>query len=138
MRLLFLALLTLAIAAGPSPAAAPADCTGTGAVNTEPDPSKPPIWALTCSGDCPGATQCKDRNGSDAQGAFKFCGCDNTDTDACCTVVLRPLGTDGAMIPKKYGSCPPCPAQGFCILANVGGEMQPGCMVITPREPEPK
>jgi len=89
------------------------DCTGTGAVRT----ADPPVWELVCAVDCPGVQRCKPRDGNDAIGDFKFCGCSDADTDSCCTVVLRPdESSPPVWEPYAYGSCPPCPSTGVCEL----------------------
>jgi len=126
--LVFLAVAALHTAttqAASSPTSSPplADCTGTGATQVSQDP---PVWRLICSGDCTSPHVCKERDGSDPLGEFKFCGCRSGDTDACCTVVLRTNGADPpSWYPEAYGSCPPCPLPGTCQWNPVSS--QPYC-----------
>jgi hypothetical protein len=100
----------------PTEAALAFDCTGSGTYN----PSG--TIHVSCAGSCTSGT-CSEQTGTDAQGTFKFCGCNSTDFDDCCTVVIRMSGTVGT--PKKYGSCPACPAAGACNLC--GTDNQPVC-----------
>ena len=86
---------------------------------------------LICGGKCPSG-KCESRSGSDLKGNFTFCGCNDTDQDTCCTVVIR----DGRAVP--YGTCPPCGASGLCkVTDNLpdGNLNEPECQ---PKEPRPE
>lgn len=90
------------------------DCTGAGALKVGQH------WELVCAGTCTEGN-CNTKEGTDATGPLKFCGCNGTDFDTCCTVVLR----DGD--PVWYGSCTAagCTGGGPCALSGSG--KQPIC-----------
>lgn len=100
------------------------DCTGTAVANNG------GTLSLICSGTCTTGS-CAVQTGTDAQGEFQYCGCNSGDTDSCCTVVLRKIA--GVWTPKKYGSCPACPAAGSCKLC--GAITSPYVVSAPPTDP---
>lgn len=107
-------------------------CGADGAVlgDHDNDPGTDLTWKLNCSGGCESSSDCKERSGSDAQGAFKFCGCGSSKKywpGRCCSLVLRDLEQADKFEPAKWGSCPPCPSTGACVVVAVGGEAQAAC-----------
>lgn len=105
-------------------ATAASDCTGSGTFYEQGSGG----IKLSCAGSCTAPETCKEQTGNDAQGQFQFCGCNSTDFDSCCTVVLRVASGDGSKTPTTYGSCPPCPLIGACQLT--GTDNQPVCGMV--------
>lgn len=121
VRSSWLAIVLVVLALGPnSTAAIQSTCAGSGAQASN-DEGSWHGYVLLCSGTCGTGQSCSSQSGSDAIGDFHYCGCYSGDTDACCTVVLRPDG------PSKFGSCPPCGTTGTCGITGAQGGYEPRC-----------